>query len=101
MSIKPAFSRYGDRFEPADEIAAARSPVTTSTETRWCVYTPSKTAVRIPYERDAGDRNSQGRRRWNRTTKELNTARKQPESSPVPSGHESPTVDSNLPAWYR
>lgn len=101
MSKKPAFARSPKGFEPTDENAAGRRPATTLSETRWCVYIPWKTAVRIPYEHDAGHRNSHRTRRSNATKKELNIARKQPESSPVPSGHEGPAVDSNLPAWYR
>ena len=40
MSKKPAFSRYGGRFEPTDEIATARRPTTTFSETRWCGLYP-------------------------------------------------------------
>jgi hypothetical protein len=42
MSKKPAFTRYGGRFEPASQNVAARRPAMTFSETRWWGLSPLK-----------------------------------------------------------
>ena len=101
MSEKRALSQHQTEFATRRENTPAYWPLTTFSGTRWCDYIPHEMPFGSRNASAARHHNSHQTRRWNTTRKNLNAARKQPESSPVPSGYEGLTVDSNLPVWYR